>query len=73
MTTPTANPRFIAALSYFRPSTLAAMAADLANECDDTGDPLADLLLWLTTDALTGNVGEADAERMITTALEAIP
>lgn len=73
MTNPTSNPRYIAALSLFRPTTLAAMAADLANECDETGDPLADLLLWLTTDALAGNAGEADAERMIITALEAIP
>ena len=67
------NPRLQALLPYLRPTTLAAIVADLRNEYADNGDPLADFMGETTTDALAGIVGEADAQRMIEKELEQIP
>lgn len=73
MATPTLNPRLQALLPFLRPSTLAAMAADLQAEYADNGDPLLEVMEDLTFTALTDLVGETDAQRMIETAMEVIP
>lgn len=72
MTTQTMNPSAQTLLSRLRPTTLAAIVADLRNEYADDGDPLAELLAGLTEDALQDIVG-CETEQMIRQFMEQIP
>lgn len=70
MTTPTANPRVVALFPFLRPTTLAAVAADVQANYAAQGDPLADLLAFLAVNALESVVGAQEAAQMIQDAEE---
>ena len=67
------DPRVSVLMPKLRPSTLAAIAADMDNAFTDSGDPLDDLLAFWAVDALRDIVGPEQAAKMTESALEALP
>jgi len=55
-----------------RPTTLAAIIADLYDSINEHGDPLDDHLANIARSEIVSNVGGAKAQRMIVEAMDAL-